>query len=53
MEWSGPLFQRSAKHLVGFLTPVVAELGRSERRVAAVRYVQGLLMPASVNPSSR
>src|SRR6266566_8968628 len=53
MEWSGPLFQRSAKHLLGFLTPVVAELGRSERRVAAVRYVQGLLMPGqrkSVEP---
>jgi hypothetical protein len=37
MEWSGPLFQRSAKHLAGFLAPVVAERGRSERRVAAVR----------------
>ena len=45
MKWSGSLFQRSAKHLTGFLTPVVAELGRSERRVAAARYVQGLLMP--------
>jgi len=53
MEWSGPLFQRSAKHLVGFLTPVVAQLGRSERRIAATRYVQGLLMPGqrkSVEP---
>lgn len=56
MEWSGPLFQRSAKHLVGFLTPVVAELGRSERRVAAARYVQGLLMPGqrkSVEPMAQ
>ena len=35
VESSGPLFQRSAKHLVGFLTPVVAKLGRSERRAAA------------------
>src|ERR1019366_593144 len=53
MEWTGPLFQRSAKHLLGFLTPVVAGLGRSERRVAAARYVQGLLMPGqrkSVEP---
>ena len=35
------------------LTPVVAQLGRSERRVAAARYVQGLLMPGqrkSVEP---
>jgi SRSO17 transposase len=53
MEWSGPLFQRSAKHPVGFLTPVVAKLRRSERRVAAARYVQGLLIPGqrkSVEP---
>ena len=53
MEWSGPLFQRSAKQLIGFLTPVAAELGRSERRVAVARYVQGLLMPGqrkSVEP---
>ena len=45
MKWSGSLFQRSAKHLTGFLTPVVAELGRRERRVAAARYVHGLLLP--------
>lgn len=45
MKWSGSLYQRSAKHLTGFLTPVVAELGRRERRVAAARYVHGLLLP--------
>jgi SRSO17 transposase len=45
MEWSGPLLQRGAKHLAGFLTPVVTELGRSKRRVAAGRYVHGLLLP--------
>lgn len=45
MEWSGPLFERSAKHLLGFLAPALAELGRTERRVAATRYVHGLLMP--------
>ena len=45
MKWAGELFQRSAKHLTGFLTPVVTTLGRSERRVAATRYVQGLLLP--------
>ena len=28
-----------------FLQPLVQELGRSERRVGAVRYVQGLVMP--------
>lgn len=45
MEWSGPLFERSAKHLLGFLAPALAQLGRTERRVAATRYVHGLLMP--------
>ena len=56
MDWSGPLFQRSASQLLGFMTPVVAELGRSERRVAATRYVQGLLMPGqrkSVEPMAQ
>lgn len=28
-----------------FLNPLVADLGRSERRIAATRYVEGLLMP--------
>lgn len=42
-QWTGRDFQRSADQLLGFLRPVVAELGRSERRTAAVRYVQGLL----------
>ena len=53
MEWNGPLFQRSAKHLLEFLTPAVAPMGRSERRLAAARYVQGLLLPGqrkSVEP---
>lgn len=56
MDWSGPLFQRSASQLLGFMTPVVAELGRSERRVAATQYVQGLLMPGqrkSVEPMAQ
>ncbi|CAM9471601.1 unnamed protein product, partial [Phaeothamnion confervicola] len=36
-----------------FLEPLVAELGRSERREGAALYVQGLLMPGerkSVEP---
>lgn len=39
------MFERNAKQLVTFLSPVVTTLGRSERRVAATRYVHGLLMP--------
>ena len=56
MEWTGTDFQHSAKQLPGFLTPVVAELGRSERRLAATRYVQGLLMPGqrkSIEPMAQ
>jgi SRSO17 transposase len=45
MKWSGRDFQQSADQLLGFLKPVIAELGRSERRTAAVRYIHGLLMP--------
>lgn len=56
MEWSGPLFQRSVSQLLGFMTPVVAALGRTERRVAATRYVQGLLLPGqrkSIEPMAQ
>jgi SRSO17 transposase len=45
MKWTSGDFQRSADKLLGFLEPVLSELGRSERRTAAVRYVHGLLMP--------
>ena len=56
MEWTGSHFQRSAKHLPDFLSPVTRALGRAERRVAAARYVQGLLMPGqrkSVEPMAQ
>ena len=45
MEWSGSLLQRNASYLPEFMAPVTATLGRSERRMAAMQYVQGLLMP--------
>lgn len=47
------MFYRHARELGNYLAPVTAVLGRSERRVAAARYVQGLLMPGqrkSVEP---
>ena len=56
MKWSGQLFERSAKELPGFLTPVLAGLGRSERRIAATQYVQGLLQPGqrkSIEPMAQ
>jgi len=45
MEWNAKLWQQSFQHFTKFMTPLIASLGRSERRVAAARYVQGLLMP--------
>jgi SRSO17 transposase len=56
MKWSSRDFQRSADQLLGFLQPVIGELGRSERRTAAVRYVHGLLMPGqrkSIEPMAQ
>lgn len=45
MEWNAQLLKDSVSELTKFLTPLVAALGRSERRRAAVHYVEGLLMP--------
>src|SRR5437773_12184736 len=45
MEWNAKLWKQSFQHFTQFMTPLGASLGRSERRVAAARYVQGLLMP--------
>ena len=45
MNWNQKLWQRSLDHFPEFLEPLVAELGRSERREGAALYVQGLLLP--------
>jgi SRSO17 transposase len=45
MDWNQKLWQRSLDQFPEFLAPLVAELGRSERREGAALYVQGLLMP--------
>jgi SRSO17 transposase len=45
MEWNARLWKNSVSELTKFLAPLVATLGRSERRRAAVGYVEGLLMP--------
>lgn len=45
MQWNQKLWQRSVAEFPAFLEPLVAELGRSERREGAALYVQGLLMP--------
>ena len=45
MHWNQTLWQRSIAEFPEFLEPLVAELGRRERREGATLYVQGLLMP--------
>jgi SRSO17 transposase len=45
MHWNQKVWRRSIEEFPGFLEPLVAELGRSERREGAAHYVQGLLMP--------
>jgi len=45
MEWNERLWRQSQQYLSQFMVPLVEVLGRSERRVAATRYVEGLLLP--------
>lgn len=45
MVWNNAQWRNSARELEGYLQPLAAELGRSERRVAFSRYVSGLLIP--------
>ena len=45
IEWNAKLWKESIKQFHQFMTPLVTGLGRSERRVAATRYVEGLLTP--------
>ena len=55
MQWNNRLWQQSQQYLAQFMIPLVEVLGRSERRVAATRYVEGLLLPGqrkSIAPMS-
>jgi len=45
IPWNANLWKGSVKQFHQFLGPLFAGLGRSERRVAAMRYVEGLLIP--------
>jgi SRSO17 transposase len=45
MQWNAKQWRRSIQRFKAFMVPLVAPLGRSERRTAATSYVQGLLMP--------
>ena len=53
MHWDQRQWRRSIEEFPEFMEPLVAVLGRSERREGAALYVQGLLMPGerkSVEP---
>jgi SRSO17 transposase len=45
MPWTQTQWRDNAQRLPAFLTPLVADLGRSERRAGATLYVEGLLLP--------
>jgi SRSO17 transposase len=45
MQWTDQDWQKSQQRLSPFMIPLLKSLGRSERRVAATRYVTGLLLP--------
>jgi SRSO17 transposase len=45
MAWTQTQWRDNAQRLPAFLTPLVADLGRSERRAGATLYVEGLLLP--------
>jgi SRSO17 transposase len=45
MKWNAAQWQRKVTELKQFIEPLVAEIGRSDRREGAALYVQGLLMP--------
>src|SRR6266516_3626929 len=45
MRWNARLWKNSILEFTKFVAPLVATLGRSERRRAATHYVEGLLMP--------
>lgn len=45
MKWNSAHWRRKVAALQQFIEPLVADIGRSERRESAALYVQGLLMP--------
>ena len=45
MEWDSKRWKSSVKQFRDFIRPLAARVGRTERRIAATRYVEGLLIP--------
>ncbi len=56
MKWNSAHWQRKDGELQSFIKPLVADVGRSERRERAALYVPGLLMPGqrkAIEPMAR
>ncbi|MCK9589630.1 MAG: transposase [Terrimicrobiaceae bacterium] len=56
MKVATPDSEHSHRYLAEFLDPLTSVLGRSERRVGALRYLQGLLLPGerkSIEPMAQ
>ncbi len=56
MEWNARVWQKSMQAFQEYMTPLAAPMGRSERRIGAMRYVEGLLLPGqrkSIEPMAR
>ncbi len=56
MKWNSSHWQRKDGELQSFIKPLVADVGRSERRERAALYVPGLLMPGqrkAIEPMAR
>lgn len=45
LEWTRQHYRSSIPHLASYLSPLMSTIGRRERRLAAVRYIAGLLLP--------
>src|SRR6266568_1371500 len=45
MDWNSKLWRKSVEQFKDFMLPLTVPLGRSERRIAATQYVEGLLLP--------
>jgi SRSO17 transposase len=45
VDWNTKLWRQSCEQFQRFMVPITAPLGRSERRIAATHYVEGLLLP--------
>ena len=45
IQWNAKLWKESIDQFMEFITPLTASLGRTERRLAATRYIAGLLIP--------